>query len=179
MRKTAKTPLRQPEDLLLDNLPRNSAQAQLHARHNRRVPSPQLHQVHRLRPVLRAKQNDGRVPCGAARSNIKPELARLCVQAALYERTLLRHNHSYGRFHEASRVDLPFCGFAWCGLDDEHKSLLSPGFRLSQSKWVFICVNKRNSFFRVQFYLTNLASKITLDCFIINIIYCTKFRKNC
>ena len=69
------------------------------------------------------------------------QLTRPCVQVALYERTLLRHNHSYGRFHEASRVDLPYCGFAWCGLDDEHTNLLSPGFCLSQSKRVFVLRN--------------------------------------
>ena len=65
------------------------------------------------------------------------QLQMPCIQIALYDRILLRHNYSYGMFHEANAIDLPFCENAWCGLDDEHKHLLSPGFCLSQTRLVF------------------------------------------
>ena len=70
------------------------------------------------------------------------QLQTPCVQIALYDRVLLRHNSSYGMFHEASVLNLPFCNHSWCGLDDEHKHLLSPGFCLSQTRFFFLCFHK-------------------------------------
>ena len=57
-----------------------------------------------------------------------------CTQIALYDRLLLRRNYSYGMFHEVRHLSLPFCEKSWCGLDDEHKHLLSPGFCLARTR---------------------------------------------
>ena len=57
-----------------------------------------------------------------------------CTQIALYDRLLLHRSYSYGMFHEVKQLNLPFCDRSWCGLDEEHKHLLSPGFCLAQTR---------------------------------------------
>ena len=73
------------------------------------------------------------------------QLQMPCTQIALYDRILLRRNYSYGMFHEARKLNLPFCEESWCGLDEEHKHLLSPGFCISQTRFV-------GKYFIAQFY---------------------------
>ena len=53
-------------------------------------------------------------------------LNKPCYQVALYENTLLLNNgSSFGKFFELKNLQIPFCEFIWCGIDSNHKHLLT------------------------------------------------------
>lgn len=56
------------------------------------------------------------------------QLKEPCLQALLYDKVIQEKGYSFGSFVEAKEFQLPFCSAVWCGVDVDHKHLLSPAF---------------------------------------------------